>query len=139
MKADDFEQKLQRQELKPVPAAWREEILSAARAAAPRPSTLISRPALWWRDLLWPCPQAWAGLAAAWLVVLALNFMTGAEPRVAARRDSSPPSAEEQAVLREQRKLLVELAGLPEAGVAARPKSHPFKPRSETWNPIKAA
>ncbi len=139
MKPDDFEQRLRQEPLRPVPAEWREEILSAAQAAAARPSTLDPHSTPWWRAMLWPCPQAWAGLAAAWLVILTLSFMMRDEPRMVARPDPVPPPTQVQAELKEQRRLLLELAGLREAGNAVRPASPATKPRSERLNPLKAA
>ena len=67
---DQFEQRLRRQPVKSIPSAWREEILSTARAASPRLSTLDPRPGVLsiirhqLSTLLWPHPKAWAGLAA---------------------------------------------------------------------------
>ncbi|PYK58897.1 MAG: hypothetical protein DME21_14645, partial [Verrucomicrobia bacterium] len=81
MRPEDFEKQLQRQPLRKIPAEWRGEILDAARRAhEPQPS----QPASWWRALLWPCPQAWAGLAAVWVLILALNSVTR-EPARSAR------------------------------------------------------
>ena len=62
---NDFEQKLARQTFREPPAALRAAVLRACTAA----------PAAWtWRDWLWPAPQAWAALAALWLVLAAVQF-----------------------------------------------------------------
>ena len=62
---NDFEQKLARQTFREPPAALRAAVLRACAAA----------PAAWtWRDWLWPAPQAWAALAALWLVLAAVQF-----------------------------------------------------------------
>ena len=79
MNTDDFEQRLQRQPLRPVPPEWRDEILAAARAGAapsslaPRPSPLLSL----LRDWLWPHPVAWGALAASWALAVGLNSAAG--------------------------------------------------------------
>jgi len=66
----DFESELQKQTVRPVPPHWKRQILSAAQHAAAREQS-----SGWsWRALFWPCPQMWAGLAAAWLLVLVLNL-----------------------------------------------------------------
>jgi hypothetical protein len=74
MKPDEFETELEKQNLRPVPPAWRAEILEAAHAARPsRPCNDVRLPA-WWRDWLWPCPQAWGALAAVWLIIFVLRL-----------------------------------------------------------------
>ena len=78
---DDFEQRLRRSPPAPLPAAWRAEILSAARAAAMQrePESCTKR---LWSAAWWPSPWAWAGVASLWLVILGLNFATrAAEPK----------------------------------------------------------
>ncbi len=60
---NDFEQKLARQTFRKPPAGLRSEILRACVA-----------PAWTWRDCLWPSPQAWAALAALWLIFAAVQF-----------------------------------------------------------------
>ncbi len=63
---NDFEQKLARQTFREPPAGLRAAILRACAGAAP---------AVWtWRDWLWPSPQAWAALAALWLIFAAVQF-----------------------------------------------------------------
>ena len=128
MNADDFEKRLQRRSMRPVPREWRGEILGAARRAGDhQPSTINPQPTSWWRELLWPCPQAWAGLAAAWVLILALNAATR-EPVQVATAQSTPPAREVLMALKERRRLLAELAGPPvqvepQKPLAPRPRS----------------
>ncbi len=79
MNSESFEKKLQLQTPRRIPPEWREGILSSVRANAadfPR-----SRSGWSWsvaleclHVLLWPCPRAWAVLAAVWLVILGFQF-----------------------------------------------------------------
>ena|SRR6266851_5497352 len=113
MNTDDFEKRLQRQIMRPIPRDWRREILDAARRARdPQPSTFNPQRTSGWREWLWPCPQAWAGLAAAWVLILALNAATR-EPVQVDTAQSTPPAREVFRALKERRRLLAELAGLP--------------------------
>lgn len=126
MKPDDFESQLQRQPLRDLPAEWRTEILSAAQEAAAQTETANpSAPTSWWRELLWPCPQAWAGLAAVWVVILGLNWMNdwpaNGHP-LQARRELTP---EERMAFIEQQQLLARLLE-PETA----PPPHVDKPAS---------
>jgi hypothetical protein len=110
MKPDDFEQQLRRQPLRPVPGEWRDEILTAARAASrPRPSLLAPRPVSWWRELFWPSPLAWAGGAAAWALIAALNSDGLADFERAVDASASPPPATIQMALAGRRQLMTSL------------------------------
>jgi hypothetical protein len=73
---NEFERKLQRQPFRDVPAQWRAEIVPSGEAL-PRASDWT------WRDWFWPAPQAWAGLAAIWLLLALLNSLA---PRQASAR-----------------------------------------------------
>src|ERR1043166_6695073 len=100
MNTDDFEKKLQRRPLRQVPPAWRADILCAARNAAAVQrgtrntehatrsflSTLNSQLS----TLLWPSPRAWAGLAALWLLMLAVNLLNIHEPSPPANHLPAP-------------------------------------------------
>jgi hypothetical protein len=131
MTPDNFEQRLQRQTMRQIPIEWRNDILTAAHLLPPkpRPSPFALRPS-WLSALLWPCPQAWVGLAAVWLLVLAFNFATRdkSETAVAQMPPASPQMIE---ALREQHRLLVELVGRTEPREADRPKTAVPAPRSE--------
>jgi hypothetical protein len=140
MKPDDFEKHLQRQPLRQVPSEWRDGVLSAARQATrPQPVPRIARDGLWavfstlnsqLSTLLWPHPAAWAGLAAAWVVILGLSFTTrDAALHVARRGSSSSPQV--FMAFQEQQRLLNELVGPGEIPAAERPKAAPPRPRSE--------
>ena len=124
---DQFEKRLQRQPLREIPTAWREEILAAAEASrGPTPVrafnfTSILKRCL--RELLWPVPQAWAGLAALWLVILGVNFATREPSSQNLVHRVPPPSPQLRQLLRQQEQLLAELVGPPEG-----PEAHRFKP-----------
>ena len=82
--------------------------LDALRAAAlparSQPSTLNSQPASLWERLFGPNPLAWAGLAAVWLVLLAVN-RSGSEPATStASRASQPSEAAVAEIVRENRR-----------------------------------
>ena len=130
MKPDEFEQQLQRQPLRSPPEEWRREILEAANAAARAGSPAFNPPGEpWWREWLWPSPRAWAGLAAAWVIILTLNTARLATPAGVAN-GSLPSSREMIMALSEQRRELAELLGdAQETSPATKPA--PPRPRSE--------
>jgi len=72
MKNDDFEQFLASQPLRAIPSEWRAQIL---RTAGQRRPLERKEPAgSWWRELLWPAPMAWAGVAGAWLLIVGMHI-----------------------------------------------------------------
>jgi hypothetical protein len=130
--AGDFEQRLQGQPLRKIPPAWRAKILSTACGSDSRPSPLHARPSSWWRELLWPCPQAWAGLAAVWLVILAVHSVTRDPLPVREARKATTASRNVLLALKEQEQLLAELIGPPlTPSPADKPKPFIPQPRSE--------
>jgi hypothetical protein len=132
---EPFEKRLQRQPLRKVPVAWREEILSAAREArtSSRASRVTSHGLLSTLNnqlsaFLWPHPRAWAGLAAAWVLISALNFAYRDDALPASARRVAPPSLQMREMLREQEQLLAELVG--DAPGAERLRVSPPRPQS---------
>jgi len=76
---NEFEKRIAETPPRRLPAAWRDDILAAARAErAPEtiPPAATVRP--WWLEWLWPNPVAWGMLAAAWVVIFALHAATPA-------------------------------------------------------------
>ena len=134
---EQFEQRLSRQPLKSIPAGWRAEILTAACAVpVARHVPPVTRRSLLstinhqLSTLLWPHPQAWAGLAAVWIFIIALNFsMRDPAPRLTEK--SALPSPEVIVELRQQQLLLAELMGPREARDADRPRIFTPRPRGE--------
>jgi hypothetical protein len=131
----EFEQRLRRQPLKPLPGEWRAEILSAVAADVNRRQNNRQEPTAtatgwsWLSNLLWPHPKAWAGLAAVWIFIFALNFSMREKAPVIAGK-SAPPSPETVAELRQQQKMLAELIGPAEWRVADRQRVLSPQPRS---------
>jgi hypothetical protein len=135
MNHDDFEQRLQRQPLRPVPAEWREEILAEAGRGSRVESRVQKR--LWLSSLvprlssvLWPHPAAWAGLTAVWIFIFAVDTSLRDRTSAVAESNSSPP-AEVIVEVRQQQRLLAELLGPRDTRDADRPKSSTPQPRSE--------
>jgi hypothetical protein len=67
---NDFERKLSQQPFRNPPADLRAAIFG------PEPeASVVVTPVVWtWRDWLWPSPQAWAALAALWLLFAAVQI-----------------------------------------------------------------
>jgi hypothetical protein len=132
---EQFEQRLSHQPLRQVPPAWRAEILAAAHGAQPacHSSTvtrhsLLSTISYQLSTLLWPHPKAWAGLAAVWVLIIAVNFsLRDPSPRTAEK--IAPPSPEMIVELRKQQLMLAELIGPRETHDADRPRIFVPRPR----------
>ena len=112
--------------------ALREETVAAVcdrRPMKTKPSAVTDRRhnerIRFWRELILPRPRAWAGLAAMWVVILALKFSTPDQSHSVASKPSMPP--EVIAELQQQKHLYTELAGLPPLPDVK--PSKPFLPR----------
>jgi hypothetical protein len=81
------------------------------------------------RELFWPGPVYYAGLAVVWVLLLAMSPRTGALPKETSS-SAQAISAELRVALWQQRQELRELLGTPES-VAAKPAARPAAPRSE--------
>ena len=136
---DQFEQRLRRQPVKPIPSEWREQILTQAQAAQPaRGENRVSRFAFHalWQKLIWPNPKAWAGLAAVWFAILGLNFASrDSAPRAEARLETAP-SSEIRRLLKEQELLFAELIEHPARVAIEPPKPLTPGPHSRWRNEI---
>jgi len=141
MKNDDqFEQRLQRQPLRQVPSAWREEILAATkpnRRLAPAEAVSEDGAALvaGWRLLFARLPLAWASLAALWIVLVGVN-LTLPSPVLGAAVQS--PASFRLANLAALDLLSAEVdttadpfASVLEAAPVRKPSEIPHRPRSE--------
>src|SRR5208282_5364385 len=131
MKPEDFEQKLPRQPLRQIPPEWRGEILSAAeRASRPAPhASFLSTLNHQLSTILWPHPKAWAGLAAVWILIFAVDFSMRDTTPVMAEK-AAPPSPEVIVELKQQQRMLAELIEAGQAREAEPPRFLP-QPRSE--------
>ena len=131
---DDFEQRLQRQPLRQIPAGWCAEILREGRhdavseigdadtASLPQRSLLST--------ILWPHPKAWAWLATVWILIFAVDFSMRDKTPVLAEK-SAPPSPEVIVELKQQQRLLAELIGAREPSDVDRSKPLVPRPRTE--------
>ncbi|MBI5802293.1 MAG: hypothetical protein HZA92_16405 [Verrucomicrobia bacterium] len=105
------------------------DFLSPSRAS--QLSTLTSQPASRWERLFGPNPLAWAGLAAVWVVLLAVN-RSGTEPATSsASRASQPSEAAVAEIVRENRRQMAELLNLDEPQAAPPPRSELHPKRSQ--------
>lgn len=101
-------------------------------ARASQLSTLNSQLPSLWERLLGPNPLAWAGLAAAWLMLLAVNRSGDAATRdtSATTRASQPSEAAVAEIVRERRREMAELLNLDEPQTAPTPRSELHPKRS---------
>jgi len=137
---DLFEQRLRRQPLRPVPSAWREEILTAAEAKrrnAASASISEDQAALLvgWRLLFARLPLAWASLAALWVVIIGVNLMMPS-PMVRVTTQTSLSAQMESLAALDFQPGDLEVLGrqfspAPEASPVNRTPAVPHRPRSE--------
>jgi hypothetical protein len=131
MSMDDFEQQLRSQPLREPPAAWRQDILGAARAKA----GTTARPAAaeWlagWRALWARLPVAWTAIAALWLFIFGVNaLLPGPSAMKVATAPGAAPSP--MAAWRLQRAELSLLADSLTETPAPRPRPVAPGPRSD--------
>jgi len=104
---------------------WANAIQGEARDKSARLSASENVLLNCWRELVWPYRQVWAGLAAVWVVILAVNLSASDTEIVAGK--SPPPFPEMTMTFPQQEKLLAELMGPNEPRVAVPLK--PFSPR----------
>jgi anti-sigma factor RsiW len=123
-------------------ALWEQieqQVIAAAKSGArPRPSPLAPRPAgrlstlnSQLSTLLWPHPQAWAGLAAVWLVIVAVSFATREPATTLQVHSVTPIPPDTLRLLKQQEQLLADLSGWREPRNADRPKTTTPRPRTE--------
>ena len=110
--------------------------LDALRAAAALParsqlSTFNPQPASLWERLFGPNPLAWAGLAAVWVLLLAVNRSGSEAATSSASRASQPSEAAVAEIVRENRRQMAELLNLDEPQAAPTPRSEPHPKRSQ--------
>jgi hypothetical protein len=130
MNSDDFEKRLQRQSPREIPPAWRERILTAAESETPPPTS--------WRfsilhplcSFLRPHRAAWAGMAGAWLLILAMNLSARDQTTFTAT-NNLVLSPETMDALKQQRLLFAELIDRPVSREATRSRIDPAGPRSQ--------
>ncbi len=113
---------------------WAEAVASV-RPAEPLPS-LAPRTASpgWWRELIWPLRHAWAGIAAVWLVMWAVNWERPEAPQTT-RNENYAAMPVILGTMEEQSRMLAELMPPATREPAEPPRRNP-PPRSErqrTW------
>jgi hypothetical protein len=137
---ENFEQHLQRQQLRRVPSLWRQEILAAAKTnrrdenaqhvSEDRAALLAG-----WRLLFARLPLAWATLAALWVALIGVNLMMPS-PMVRVTGQTSPSVRMETLAALDLQPGDLEALGwqfspAPEASPVNRTPAVPVRPRSE--------
>jgi hypothetical protein len=138
MKTDDFEKRLRQQALRKIPGEWRAEILDTTKKQPCRavvqtswsPLNLLFIP---WRELIWPSRRVWSGIAAAWVVIVAVNHHDSRNPGLAGHT-FTPPSPAVLMAWREQELSLTDFAEPRETRGAGVPKKAAPAPHSEWHN-----
>ena len=108
-----------------------QRLVAAAQTVKPACHTPHAAPHAWLSTLLWPNPKAWAGLAAVWVAILAVNFAAHDPLPVREACNATPPSPQLREMLKQQEQLLAELVGPIERPAAGRSKPVAPQPRSQ--------
>ena len=133
MMNDEFENHLRRQPPRELPPHWRAQILTGTERTAMCPAPHASRLRVWLSTINYQPSTAlrWSPLAAAWLVILALNH-AARDPAPLVSAKSTPPSPQLVLALREQRRLFAELTDTASIATPAdRPRPRAGQPHSQ--------
>jgi hypothetical protein len=87
-----------------------------------------------WRELIWPCRRTWAGLAAVWLAIAALNFLHADRNQVVTVKSTTTPS-EMRLAFQEQRRVLTEIIG---PGLSQSPVEPPRRPNNQPRSQLRS-
>jgi hypothetical protein len=109
--------------------AIRREVLNAEFQGEDKTPFYLNLPLMFWRELIFPCRRIWAGLAAVWILIFAVNFSLRDNSQTIAMKSS--PSPEMILTFGQQERLLAELIGPDETRVAEPPKTFFPRPSSE--------
>ena len=134
---NEFERKLERQPLRPIPREWKAGIFAAVDRRAKqvaatgdgsdgerlagsegkveRGDLLGFQLSALWREWLWPSPKAWAVLIALWAGLLALYFSVPQTQATVAAQPAAPLSSAPRGSLlafQTQPGLAAEVAGI---------------------------
>jgi len=88
-----------------------------------------------WRELVCPSRHIWAGIATAWVLIVAVNFHDRRGTELA-RQDLTPPSPEVLMALREPERWFNDFDGSSHLPDADPPKKIAPAPRSEMRNQL---
>ena len=108
---------------------WAKAVEAAAEPAPVHQLTPIMAICEWWHDVIWPCRRIWAGLAAVWMVILAVNFSMHDNSQTMAMKSS--PAPEMITAFQQQERLLAEWIGPSETRNPEPPKLSLPQPRSQ--------
>ena len=117
------------------------EVAAASSSSRARPPKQPAQPVGWpavldllgaqlragWRASRW----GWSGLAAAWVVIVALNLAAREPDQPASAGRKVPSPSEMRLALKQKHLLMAELAFTPEPAPANKPKAAPPSPHSE--------
>jgi len=110
-------------------ARWTKDFSAKVTAVHSPGFTVVFSLLDWGHAMFWPCRRVWAGFAAVWLAILAVDLSSRESAQTLAQ--NSRPSTEMVRAYLEQEGLLVEWTGRNQTPVVEPPKPLLPPPRSE--------
>lgn len=100
-------------------------VLDEARLGQPAAQTVRWPWSSWWRDLIWPNPKAWGGVAIVWMAIAVAEFslpatVSSKQTGLAQSEGSHSVDRESFQRMREQREMLARLLTPPAPAPAVR-------------------
>lgn len=105
-----------------------EDLAAEARGQRPPSLSLAEIAQNFWLETIWPWRRVWAGVGAAWVVILGMSLASSDSPQPVAQPSRLSP--EVRAVLQQQEQLLTQLLGV---------EAPPPPPRTSKPGPRSAA